>query len=105
MKEFVWLFTVNSRGMTPFGYGPNMSNKQIKVFQNKLKLCLPPEINLNFMSYDIDTKIPKADLIIFNNLDARYLDEDIKRNGLVIPSNEIFSMNIEKIKELLLQQL
>lgn len=43
-----------------------MSRKQIKIFQNKLKESLPPEINLNFMSYDIDTKIPKDDLIIWN---------------------------------------
>lgn len=105
MKKFVWLFTVNSSGMPPFGYGPNMTSKQIKTFQNSLKESLPPEIDLDFISYDIDTKIPESDLIIFNNLDARYLDEDIKKNGLVIPSNEIFSMNIEKIKDILLEQL
>lgn len=106
MKTFTWIFSLNSDGIAPFGYGHTMPYTQAELFQNNLKKSLSSEIDLEFISYNINSKIiPDSDLIIYNDLDARFLDEEIKNNSLVVPFSDVFSMNIERIKELLVDNL
>lgn len=43
--------------------------------------------------------VPVADLIVFNDKDEKYLSEEIKKEGLSIPSEQLFRGEIERIKE------
>lgn len=75
MKNVVWFYTVNTDGIPIKSSGSGMLWIRSKKFQDKLKKELLPEWNLSIISYDISKNIiPKADLIIYNEMDSAYLD-------------------------------
>ena len=78
-EKICWIFSINVRGMAPFGYSTTMNLRQAKSFQEKIKTLLPAEIETQFISYDISSNdIPAADLLVFNDMDSNYLSEEIK---------------------------
>lgn len=104
MKKVKWIFSINSNGGgPPIGYGANMVGSKVKKFQEKIKAELNPAIDVEFISYDTSNNdILNADLIVFNNMDARYINDDIKQKGICIPSNDIYMGNTENIKNIIL---
>lgn len=99
MKEVVWLFSINlDEGGAPFGYAANTAGRDIKKNQEKLKEALKPAINLNFISYDSHAnQKPVADLVVYNDIDARYIPDEVKKDGLLISYQDIYTGNIDKI--------
>lgn len=104
MKKVIWIFSVNADGVPPLGYmgtkaGQYLFGNGIK-FQKELKAELMPEFDLEFISYDLrDPKVPTADLIIYTDVDEKYLDEETKKKGFSIPYNLYFMNDTEKIRE------
>ncbi|WP_207942345.1 hypothetical protein DOK78_001030 [Enterococcus sp. DIV2402] len=107
MKKVLWIYSINVQdGGPPFGYGHNTSGKGVKRFKEKLKEELPSDIDLQFISYDTTSNVlPSADLIIFNDLDSRYIPEKIKEKGLCIPYQNIYTGNVEDVTHLILNSL
>lgn len=94
MKKICWIFSINVRGMAPFGYSTTMNLRQAKSFQEKIKTLLPAEIETQFISYDISSNdIPAADLLVFNDMDSNYLSEEIKKQGIAVSFKDMVSGN------------
>ncbi|MGX7125242.1 hypothetical protein [Enterococcus viikkiensis] len=107
MKKAVWIYSINlNDGGSPFGSFVSLRGLGAKKFQKELISALQPEIALEFISYDSVQHPPvSADIVIFNELDARYLPEALKKTGLTIPSQDIVLENIDKIKQAILASL
>lgn len=101
MKKAKWIFSVNVDGVPPLGYmGTKAGHGNGMKFQKELKAELMPEVDLEFISYDIrEPKVLDADLIIYTDVDEKYLDEETKKKGFSIPYNLYFTNDIEKIRE------
>lgn len=107
MKKAVWIFSINRNdGGAPFGSIIMFAGMGPKKFQAELISALQPEATLQFISYDSVQQPPiVADLVIFNELDARYLPKTLKESGLTIASHDIVMGNMEKIKQTILRAL
>ncbi|MGO2891335.1 hypothetical protein [Enterococcus devriesei] len=107
MKKAVWIYSINlNDGGSPFGSFASLNGFGAKKFQTELISALQPEIALQFISYDSAQHPPvTADIVIFNELDARYLPEALKETGLMIASQDIVTGNIDKIKQAILASL
>ncbi|MUO34078.1 hypothetical protein [Enterococcus gallinarum] len=106
MKKICWIFSINVRGMAPFGYSTAMNLRQAKLFQEKIKSLLPAEIDTQFISYDISSNdIPAADLLVFNDMDSNYLSEEIKKQGIAVSFKDMVSGNTTVIKKTILNAL
>lgn len=106
MKKVVWIYSINASGVAPIGYvGPVVDSyilPRFKEFQENLKTELLPEVELSFISYDMeDPEVPPADLVIYNDNDGKYLDEATKKTAFGIPYQDFLSMDIEKIKPII----
>ncbi len=100
MKKNLLDFSINVRGMAPFGYSTTMNLRQAKSFQEKIKTLLPAEIETQFISYDISSNdIPAADLLVFNDMDSNYLSEEIKNKALLFLFKDMVSGNTTVIKK------
>lgn len=101
MQKVVWIYSINvNEGGAPFGYASNTVGRDAKKNQEKLKSALLPEIALDFISYDTDREeMPSADLIVFNDIDARYICDEIKEKGLSIPYQDIYVGNLAKAED------
>jgi CRISPR/Cas system CMR subunit Cmr4 (Cas7 group RAMP superfamily) len=103
MKKVKWIFSINADGVYPLGYTSIFNGLwvpgQISKFQKELKASLPPEIELEFLSYNTNQpETLRADLVLYNELDKKYLDEKTIKQALNIPYNLIYAPNIEAIK-------
>ncbi|MGX6979452.1 hypothetical protein ACWN8V_09335 [Vagococcus elongatus] len=100
MKKVVWIFSINvDGGGAPIGYGANMTGRGPEKFKEKLKSELLPEIELQFISYDTQSHdVPVADLIVFNDIDSKFIPDEIKKNGLSVSPQEVYQGNIEEMK-------
>ncbi len=99
MKKICWIFSINVRGMAPFGYSTTMNLRQAKSFQEKIKTLLPAEIETQFISYDISSNdIPAADLLVFNDMDSNYLSEEIKKQDIAVSFKDMVSGNTTVIR-------
>ena len=106
MKKICWIFSINVRGMAPFGYSTTMNLRQAKSFQEKIKTLLPAEIETQFISYDISSNdIPAADLLVFNDMDSNYLSEEIKKQGIAVSFKDMVSGNTTVIRKTILNAL
>ena len=101
MKKITWIQSVQLHdGGPPIGYSPNTMLSQTKKIQQQLKAALSEEFIIEFVSFDITTQaVPDADIVIYNDFDARYLNEAIQSNGLLIPFKDIITSNVEIIKQ------
>ncbi|MCJ1977060.1 hypothetical protein [Pseudolactococcus paracarnosus] len=105
MKNIIWIFSINFDGQGPFGYNASL-NVIGNAFQEQLKAALLPDITINFITYDANSDvIPVSDLIVFNDVDARYLKDQITDTGLCIPNKAIYAKEIEEIKQSILTRL
>ncbi|MCC9085772.1 hypothetical protein LOS25_16865 [Enterococcus faecium] len=80
------------------GYGSlwkftTMPLRQAQKFQETIKTNLPSDVTVDFIYDTVNTEIPKADLIVYNDIDSRYLSDDLKNNGIVIPFKDMISNN------------
>jgi hypothetical protein len=87
-----------------YGNSTTMPLRQAQKFQEEtIKTNLPSDVTVDFISYDTSsTEIPKADLIVYNDIDSRYLSDDLKNNGIVIPFKDMISNNTREIEKILL---
>ena len=101
MKTITWIQSVQLHdGGPPIGYRPNAFSSQIKKLQSQIKAAFAPEFSISFVSFDISSqKRPDTDLIIYNELDARYLNEEIKAAGLLIPFQSMITLDTENIEQ------
>lgn len=100
MKKIVWIYSVNLKGMGLYGNSTTMPLRQAQKFQETIKTNLPSDVTVDFISYDTSsTEIPKADLIVYNDIDSRYLSDDLKNNGIVIPFKDMISNNTREIEK------
>ncbi|MFS0942905.1 hypothetical protein IGK28_002131 [Enterococcus sp. DIV0182] len=104
MKKAKWIFSVNVDRVPPLGYMGTKAGQYLfgngMKFQKELKAELMPEVDLEFISYDIrEPKVLDADLIIYTDVDEKYLDEETKKKGFSIPYNLYFTKDTEKIRE------
>ena len=98
MKKIVWIYSVNLKGMGLYGNSTTMPLRQAQKFQETIKTNLPSDVTVDFISYDTSsTEIPKADLIVYNDIDSRYLN-----NGIVIPFKDMISNNTREIEKKIL---
>ena len=104
MKKAIWIYSVNVyENGAPFGYTSAAGGRKEKEFQQQLKEALLPEITLEFISYDAASdEVPAADLLLYNQLDGKYLPEEIKQRGLAIPSQDVYTGNLEHVKDAIL---
>lgn len=106
MKKIVWIYSINVDGVAPFGYGANLTMIKPRKFQEKLANELLPEFDVHFISYNtLSHDIPLADIIVFNDKDAKYLPEAIKEIGCCLLFEDIYKKNFTKIKEALKNHL
>ncbi|WP_271495405.1 hypothetical protein [Enterococcus sp. 5H] len=102
MKKVIWIYSVNARGGSIRTSGSGMLWKRSKKFQDKVKLELLPEWDVTFISYDItENTLPSADVIMYSQMDSIYINEAIKKVGLVVPYKDILTENIENLKRAL----
>ncbi|WP_206856696.1 hypothetical protein [Candidatus Enterococcus mangumiae] len=104
MKKVKWIFSINADGVFPFGYAGIKTGQfvlgHVRAFQQELTSLLGPEIELEFISYNTrNSEAPSADLIVYTDVDEKYLDEETKKKGLSIPYKLYYLNEIEKIKE------
>ncbi len=100
MKSVVWIYTINTNGTVIRSSGYAMVWISSKRFQDKLKKELQPEWNLTIISYDIaQDDIPNADIIMYNEVDASYLDEKIKNIGLPLSYIDLQTRKADSIKK------
>ncbi|MGM0215300.1 hypothetical protein [Enterococcus sp. AZ109] len=100
MKKAVWIYSINAYGNASAFVGGSGFGPGAKKFQEKLTADLLPEIDLQFISYDITSnEVPEADLIIYTHLSEKYLNDGIKEKGLSLPFQDVFMGNLEDIKE------
>ena len=103
MKKIVWIYSVNLKSMGLYGNSTTVPLRQAQKFQKIIKTKLRSDVTIDFISYDISsTEIPKADLVVYNDIDSRYLSEEIKKNGMVIPFKNIISNNTHEIEKKIL---
>ncbi|MCD5165022.1 hypothetical protein IV424_13025 [Enterococcus faecalis] len=103
MKKIVWIYSVNLKGMGLYGNSTTMPLRQAQKFQETIKTNLPSDVTVDFISYDTSsTELPKADLIVYNDIDSRYLSDDLKNNGIVIPFKDMISNNTREIEKKIL---
>ncbi|EGO8122306.1 hypothetical protein FAD93_002790 [Enterococcus faecalis] len=100
MKSVVWIYTINTNGTVIRSSGYAMVWISSKRFQDKLKKELQPEWDLTIISYDIaKDDIPNADIIMYNEVDASYLDEKIKNIGLPLSYIDLQTRKADSIKK------
>ncbi|HCQ8731850.1 TPA: hypothetical protein OMH10_002654 [Enterococcus faecalis] len=100
MKSVVWIYTINTNGTVIRSSGYAMVWISSKRFQDKLKKELQPEWELTIISYDItQNDIPNADIIMYNEVDASYLDEKIKNIGLSLSYIDLQTRKTDSIKK------
>ncbi|EGO8848260.1 hypothetical protein ACHY8Y_002623 [Enterococcus faecalis] len=100
MKSVVWIYTINTNGTVIRSSGYAMVWISSKRFQDKLKKELQPEWDLTIISYDIaQDDIPNADIIMYNEVDASYLDEKIKNIGLPLSYIDLQTRKADSIKK------
>ncbi len=105
MKKIVWIYSINVYDTSaPFGFGtPGVRGGHGKKFQAEMKAALQPEIELEFISYNpASNEIPEADLILFNSLDAKRLNDEITDKGIAIPFQDLYMGKVQDIKEYLM---
>ncbi len=99
MKKVVWIYSINADGKVVVGRFLNMNQLSGRHFQAALKMALSPDIEVDFVSYDVNqTDLPSADLYVFHENDQIYLDQAIKNQGLSIAFKDIYTSDIEEIK-------
>lgn len=100
MKSVAWIYTINTNGTVIRSSGYAMTWISSKRFQDKLKKELQPEWDLTIISYDIaQNDIPSADIIMYNEVDASYLDEKIKNIGLPLSYIDLQTRKADSIKK------
>lgn len=100
MKSVVWIYTINTNGTVIISSGYAMVWISSKRFQDKLKKELQPEWDLTIISYDIaQDDIPNADIIMYNEVNASYLDEKIKNIGLPLSYIDLQTRKADSIKK------
>lgn len=100
MKSVVWIYTINTNETVIRSSGYAMVWISSKKFQDKLKKELQPEWDLTIISYDItQNDIPNADIIMYNEVDASYLDEKIKNIGLPLSYIDLQTRKTDSIKK------
>ncbi|MGH1789576.1 hypothetical protein [Enterococcus faecalis] len=100
MKSVVWIYIINTNGTVIRSSGYAMVWISSKRFQDKLKKELQPEWELTIISYDIaQDDIPNADIIMYNEVDASYLDEKIKNIGLPLSYIDLQTRKADSIKK------
>lgn len=100
MKSVVWIYTINTNGTVIRSSGYAMVWISSKRFQDKLKKELQPEWDLTIISYDIaQDDIPNADIIMYNEVDASYLDEKIKNIGSPLSYIDLQTRKADSIKK------
>ena len=81
MKKLVWIYSVNTKGVNLKSSGSGMIWNRSKRLQEQLRAKVEPEWDLSIISYDITINIPQADLIIYNEMDQAYMNDEIKKMG------------------------
>lgn len=100
MKSVVWIYTINTNRTVIISSGYAMVWISSKRFQDKLKKELQPEWDLTIISYDIaQDDIPNADITMYNEVDASYLDEKIKNIGLPLSYIDLQTRKADSIKK------
>lgn len=100
MKSVVWIYTINTNRTVIISSGYAMVWISSKRFQDKLKKELQPEWDLTIISYDIaQDDIPNADIIMYNEVNASYLDEKIKNIGLPLSYIDLQTRKADSIKK------
>lgn len=108
MKKIVWIVTVNANGVYPLGYtgGLLIGNLLAEKSQKELKSDLGPEIDLEFTSYNMsDPKTLEADLILYNDSDEKYIDDQTKARAKSVPYSVYGSGDLEDIKKYIESEL
>lgn len=100
MKSVVWIYTINTNRTVIISSGYAMVWISSKRFQDKLKKELQPEWDLTIISYDIaQDDIHNADIIMYNEVNASYLDEKIKNIGLPLSYIDLQTRKADSIKK------
>ncbi len=97
MKKLVWIYSVNTRGGILKSSGVGMIWSRSKKLQEQLRIKVEPEWDLSIISYDITTDIPQADLIMYNEMDQAYMNDEIKKNELSIPYQDLATADVDSI--------
>ncbi|HGF7795234.1 TPA: hypothetical protein QFS66_002316 [Enterococcus faecium] len=97
MKKLVWIYSVNTRGGILKNSGAGMIWSRSKKLQEQLRIKVEPEWDLSIISYDITTDIPQADLIMYNEMDQAYMNDEIKKNGLSILYQDLATADVDSI--------
>jgi len=106
MKQIIWIYSTNSNGMAPFGYGPTLTPNQSINFQENMQACFPSDIACQFISFDTANEvIPTADLLVFNDIDSKYLSTELKENALMIPFQQIMTSDLASLEKSILHAL
>lgn len=102
MKKVSWIFSVNINGMAPVDYaavklGPYMWTRSKKM-QKQLSEMLEPGIEIDFISYNVKKpQLAEVDLLVYTDIDEKYLDEETKEKGLCLPYRYLYNGEIEEI--------
>ncbi|MBO1307651.1 hypothetical protein JZO70_15855 [Enterococcus sp. 669A] len=100
MKKAVWIYSINAHGNASAFVGGLGFGLGAKKYQEQLKADLLPEIDLQFISYDIaSNEVPEADLIIYTHLSEKYLNDGITKKGISLPFQDVYMGNMKDIKE------
>ncbi|MGK0550539.1 hypothetical protein ACSFB8_02500 [Enterococcus faecalis] len=100
MKKIIWIHSVNANGSVLASYPAIIGGRPSKQMQKELTAALFPEWKITFISYDVKAKIcPQADVLVYNQVDAAYLNHYIKQNALAIPYQALQTKAMEEIKD------
>lgn len=100
MKKLLWIYSVNTQGVYLNNSGLGMLWNRSKKFQDQLRARISPEWELLITSYDINnTDIPKADIIMYNEMDQAYIADEIKKRSIVISFQDLVTWDFDNIEK------
>lgn len=100
MKKLLWIYSVNTQGVYLNSSGLGMLWNRSKKFQDQLRARISPEWELLITSYDIDNNdIPKADIIMYNEMDQAYIADEIKKRSIVISFQDLVTWDFDNIEK------
>ncbi|WP_165004420.1 MULTISPECIES: hypothetical protein [unclassified Enterococcus] len=110
MKKIIWITSINTDGVYPFGYGglavTPLTSVHLKKIQRELKSAFEPEYELEFISYNVNSQeMPLADRVIYNERDEVYMDEEMKKHGIKMPFLLFYQGKVEEIKDFIKSNL
>lgn len=102
MKKIEWIVTINADGLYPIGYAGGLLVGRLLAENNRneLETALGPEVDLEFISYNMShPKTPDADLILYNDSDEKYIDDQTKAKAKRVPYSVYGLGDLEEIQK------